>query len=321
MDKLRGYLQLMRLYGIFIVMMPILGAISNGIFSGLSFLLIVGICANIFGFVQNDYFDIEIDKKSGYVADRPLASGLISKEEAIAFMALLFIASVLITLVFFSHLSFLFLMLYYLFYTLYNKLSKRFAWMEYFLGLAAMMIFFAGAFSYKTEISLPCILISFLPLLKYAFNVGISANLKDLKYDLLQEVKTTPAVFGAKADNGIYVPKSFILYGYSLKIVFIIIVFFVLYYFPAYISLLLVSVTSLFLIYTAYKVFENIEKRGEMLFYAEIHEILTYVMIASVLYDYVAIHYNVFLAFSLVIIPPLWIVFCLKIFFGGRPLE
>jgi len=321
MNKLRGYLQLMRLYGIFIVMMPILGAISNGIFSGLGLLLIVGICANIFGFVQNDYFDIEIDKKSGYVADRPLASGLISKEEAIAFMALLFTISIIITLVFFSHISFLFLMLYYLFYTLYNKLSKKFAWMEYILGLAAMMIFLAGAFSYKKEIGLPCILISFLPLLKYAFNVGVSANLKDLKYDLLQGVKTTPAIFGAKADDGIYVPKSFILYGYGLKIVFIIIAFFALYHFPAYVSLLLVSVTSIFLVYTAYKVFKNIEKRGEMLFYAEIHEILTYVMIASILYDYVAIHYNAFLAFSLVIIPPLWIILCLKIFFGGKPLE
>jgi len=321
MEKLKGYLQLMRLYGIFIVMMPVLGAIANGIFHHLLFLLIVGIAANIFGFIQNDYFDIEIDKKSGYVANRPLASGLISKEEAIIFMAILFLISLLITMLFFSYFSLLFLLLYYLFYTIYNKFSKKFAWMEYSLGLAATMIFLAGSFSYKKEITLACFLASFLPLLKYAFNVGVSANLKDIKYDLMQSVITTPATFGAKVNDKIYLPKTFIYYGYALKIVFILISFSILYYLPARISLLLITVTSFALLYTIYKIFENVEKRKEMLFYAEIHEIFTYIMLASIFYDYVAINVNAFLSFALIIFPPIWIILCLKIFFGGKPLE
>ena len=321
MNKLKGYLQLMRLYGIFIVMMPVIGAIANGIFHHLLLLLIVGIAANIFGFVQNDYFDIEIDKKSGYVANRPLASGLISKGEAVAFMAILFSISLLITMLFFSYFSLLFLLLYYIFYTLYNRLSKRFAWMEYSLGLAAMMIFLAGSFSYKKEIAFYCLLASFLPLLKYAFNVGVSANLKDIKYDLMQGVVTTPAIFGAKANDEIYLPKTFVYYGYVLKIAFIIISFSILYYLPAKISLVLAGVISFSLIYTIYKIFENVEKRAEMLFYAEIHEIFTYIMLAAIFYDYIAINVNAFLSFALVIVPPIWIILCLKIFFGGKPLE
>jgi len=321
MGKLRAYLQLIRPYGIFIALMPILGAISNGIFHGLALLLVVGISANIFGFVQNDYFDIEIDKKSGYVANRPLASGLISKKEAIIFLSILFIISLLITFFFFSLLSLLFLLLYFLFYTVYNKYSKKFAWMEYSLGISASMIFLAGAFSYSKKISLLCLLLSFLPILKYAFNVGISANLKDIKYDLMQGVKTTPVMFGATVNDTIYIPHSFKIYAYAIKIVFVTISFIAILLTKPFISLFLFIATSMLIFYTIPKIFENIERRQEMLFYAEIHEVLTYVMMASILYDYVAINTNAFLSFSLVILPPLWILASLRIIFAGKPLE
>lgn len=311
----------MRLYGVFIALMPILGALSNGIFHGLGSLLLVGICANIFGFVQNDYFDIEIDKKSGYVADRPLASGLISKNEAMVFLSILFFISVLVTFFFFSYLSLLFLLLYFIFYTIYNKYSKKFAWMEYFLGLSASMIFLSGAFSYSNKISLLCLLLSFLPILKYAFNVGISANLKDIKYDLMQGVKTTPVIFGATVNDTIHIPDSFKIYGYSLKIIFVFISFIAILLTKPFISLFLFVATTMLIFYTLPKIFENIEKRRKMLFYAEIHEILTYILMASILFDYVAIHANAFLSFSIIILPPLWILTCLKIFFAGKPLE
>ncbi|HEC82598.1 MAG TPA: hypothetical protein ENI53_01775 [Thermoplasmatales archaeon] len=322
MEKWKAYIQLMRIYGIFIAMMPLLGAISNGIFHGFVFLIIVGICSNIFGFVQNDYFDIEIDRKSGHVSNRPLASGLISKNEAIIFMAILLIIAFAITIFLFSAYALLFLVLYFFFYTVYNRYSKKFAFMEYSLGLAGTMIFLYGAFSFKEEISIYCFLISLLPILKYAFNVGISANLKDIEYDLKQGVRTTPSLFGMNLGK-LLIPKSFVLYSYSLKIIYVIVAFFALYtmQMDAYFSLLLIITSSLFLFYTIKKIFDNFGNRREMLFYAEIHEILAYVLMASILYDYVAVNYNPFLSFSLIILPPLWILLSLKILFGGKPLE
>jgi len=321
MERWRAYVQLMRLYGIFMAMMPLLGALSNGIFDKLFFLLLVGISANIFGFIQNDYFDIEIDRKSGYVADRPLASGVISKQEAVMLMALLFIISAVITLAFFTYLSFIFLLIYYLFYTLYNKFSKKYPWMEYALGMAGTMIFLAGATSLKESINTATMLMAFLPLPKYAFNVGVSANLKDLKYDSMQGVITTPGIFGAYADDMIHIPISFIRYGYALKLVFSTIALAALYFYPLYFSpfLLLASITGM--LYTMTKIFENVNNRSKMLFYAEIHEIFTYAVIASIPYDYIAIHSSVFLAFSVLILPPLWILSVIKIMLGGKPLE
>lgn len=319
--KLKAYIQLIRPYGIFIALMPLIGAIANGTFHDLLLLLLIGIFANSFGFVQNDYFDIEIDKKSGYVADRPLASGIISKKEAINLMAFLFLIPSLLAILFLSYYSFLFLMLYFAFYTLYNKFSKEFAFMEYCLGLAGMMIFLSGSFSHAKNISLSCLLLSILPILKYAFNVGISANLKDLEYDLQQGVKTTPAIFGVKVENGIHIPKNFILYGYLLKLIFIIISFMVFLFNPSIFSFLLLIIISFLLFYTMNKIFENIRDRKTMLFYAEIHEIATYMLIVSILYDYIAYHYNAFLSFALLILPPVWILVCIKLFFAGKPLE
>ena len=321
MERWRAYFQLMRLYGIFMAMLPLLGALSNGVFHHLLLLFIMGISANIFGFIQNDYFDIEIDKKSGYVADRPLASGVVSKSEAVTLMALLFTISVSISLAFFSYLSFIFLLLYFFFYTIYNKFSKKFAWMEYALGMAGTMLFLSGATSFSMDISTPSMLISFLPLLKYAFNVGVSANLKDLKYDIMQGIITTPCIFGAYSNHKIHVPENFILYGYSIKILFSVISFAALYFYPMYISPFLVIASIATMLYTMIKIFENVNDRATMLFYAEIHEILTYIAIASIIYDYVAIHYSVFIAFSMVIFPPLWIVGALKTMFSGKPLE
>lgn len=312
----------MRIYGIFIAMMPLLGAVSNGIFHGFISLLIAGICSNIFGFVQNDYFDIEVDRKSGYVAGRPLASGLISKNEAMIFMAILLIIPVAITIFLFSTYALLFLAFYFFFYTVYNKYSKKFAFMEYSLGLAGTMIFLYGAFSFKKEISISCFLISLLPILKYAFNVGVSANLKDIEYDLKENVRTTPAIFGMDLKK-LSLPRNFILYGYSLKIIYVLIAFFALYtiQMESYFSFLLLITISIFLFYTIKKIFDNFGERRRMLFYAEIHEILSYMLMASILYDYVAVNYSPFLSFSLLILPPLWIIFSLKILFGGKPLE
>lgn len=314
--KIKAYAQLVRPYAIFMATMPILGAISNGIFENLLLLLLMGIFANMFGMVENDYFDIEIDKKSQHAKQRPLAMDIISKKEAIAFMLLLLILSIIISL-YLSIYSFIFLLLYFLFYTIYNKFSKKYAFMEYSLGIAGSMIFLAGAFSGNFEIFEGCLFISFLPILKYAFNVGISANLKDLKYDLMQDVRTTPAIFGVNAT----IPKTFILYSWVIKFLFIFVTVFALCYFYGIVSSLLLSISILALIYTHFKIFENIEERKKMLYYAEIHEIFAYISISSILYDYTAIKYNAFLSFSLVILPTIWIIICIKSLFGGKPFE
>ena len=82
---MKDYLILIRPYGmLFLGFTPVFGAIANGEFNflHLTLLLIIGIFAHIFTFVQNDYYDIAIDSKSKYVSNRPLLGGIITKKKA-----------------------------------------------------------------------------------------------------------------------------------------------------------------------------------------------------------------------------------------------
>ena len=133
----REYAKLIRPYGIlFLGFTPVFGAICNGEsdFTHLFILFIIGILAHIFTFVQNDIFDIDIDKKSSYVSERPLIVGTVSKGEAIFLVTFSLLLSVVMAGVFlFTSLSFLVLLLSFLLMTLYNKYSKRLFAMEYIL--------------------------------------------------------------------------------------------------------------------------------------------------------------------------------------------
>jgi len=71
---MKRYLKLIRPYGmLFLGFAPVFGAIANGefSFSHLTILLVIGLLAHIFTFVQNDYYDVEIDRKSKHVSKRP----------------------------------------------------------------------------------------------------------------------------------------------------------------------------------------------------------------------------------------------------------
>src|SRR5512136_364325 len=106
---------------------PVFGALCKGQFDAfhLSLLLITGVLGHIFVFVQNDYYDVEIDRQSKYVVQRPLTSGGISRTQArILFLGSFFLSVVLAVIFFFSILSFVVLLLTFLLMTLYNRYSK-----------------------------------------------------------------------------------------------------------------------------------------------------------------------------------------------------
>ena len=90
---------------LFLGFTPVFGAIANGEFtqSHLIILFMIGLLAHIFTFVQNDYYDVEIDRKSKYVSNRPLATGGISQKTAFIIFASSLMLSLLLAIVFFLH--------------------------------------------------------------------------------------------------------------------------------------------------------------------------------------------------------------------------
>ena len=104
MSAIREYIKLIRPYGIlFIGFTPVFGAICNGAFEiiHLFLLLLIGLLGHIFVFVQNDYYDIEVDRQSKYVVQRPLTSGLISRTQARILFLGSFLLSIALAAIFF----------------------------------------------------------------------------------------------------------------------------------------------------------------------------------------------------------------------------
>jgi len=333
-EKIKGYIKLMRPYGLSQPLIVLYCALCNGQFDffPLLGLFIIGIFGHIFGFVQNDYFDIEIDKKSKYVSERPLAKGIVSLKGALFLFLFSFFASIILAYVFFfTILSFLTLLLSFFLATLYNRYSKRMPGMEYVLGAGHCTFVLFGALTVSDVLSHLVIFYVLFVLMTYVFNVGVSANLKDVKYDSKQGIKTTPMIFGVtEKDDELRIPALFTTYAFSIKGIQIGIA--LLPFLAGYVSMFLYglpvpvicfSILSTLLIYTLWKIlFTPLSDRDKMLRYAGITQLLTYFLVPGVLMTYLVENINIYAPILLIVVQLLRSRFYLRAFLGKRvPLE
>jgi len=80
------YARLLRLPGLGgLSIATVFGAISVGVYDikTLSILFLIGAFSAVYGFVLNDYADVEVDKLSRDLSNRPLVKGTISKKTAL----------------------------------------------------------------------------------------------------------------------------------------------------------------------------------------------------------------------------------------------
>lgn len=333
---MKNYLKLIRPYGmLFLGFTPVFGAIVNGEFtvSHLTILLIIGFLAHIFTFVQNDYYDIEIDRKSKYVSNRPLVTGSISQKTTIVIFASSFILSLLLTIAFFfAFYSVIVLLLSFLCITFYNKYSKRFFGMEYILGAGVFTYGIFGALTVSNNISSLAIIVSALGFMQWLFSVGISANLKDVEFDSKLGIRTTPTVFGVHAsDEKMVIPPSFSLYAFSIKFIHIFIAS--LPFFLGYTSIVIYDypipgvcfiIISIILFYLTFKILSTpIKQRDKMLIYVGLQEGLALLLIPVALMSFLAEKISLLATFSLILLFVFWPLFWFRLLFGKRmiPLE
>ena len=330
-EKIKGYIKLMRPYGISQPLIVLYCALCNGQFDffPLLGLFIIGIFGHIFGFVQNDYFDLEIDKKSEYVSERPLVKGIVSRKGALFLVLFSFFASfILAYLFFFTIPAFLALLLSSFLVTLYNKYSKRMPGMEYVLGATHCTFGLFGALTVSDVLSPLVIFVLIFVLMQHA---GVSANFKDVKYDSEQGIKTTPILLGVRAvDDELRIPAVFTIYAFSIRGINIGIA--LMPFIAGYVSMFLYglpipiicfSILSPLIIYTQWKMLSTpLSERDTMVRYAGILELLTYFLMPVVLMSYLTENINIFAPILLIVVPPLWIKFSVKAFFGKKvPLE
>jgi len=333
---MKRYLKLIRPYGmLFLGFTPVFGAVANGEFalSHLIILLAIGALAHIFTFVQNDYWDVEVDSKSKYVSNRPLATGGISQKTAfIIFASSLMISLLLAIVFFFTFYSFIILLLSFLFITLYNRYSKRFFGMEYMLGAGVFTYGIFGALTVSSNVSNLAILISAVGFMDWLFSVGVSANLKDVEFDTKLGIRTTPTVFGTHvSDDRLIIPASFSFYVFILKFIHIFIASlpFLLGYTSIFIydlpipgiCFLIISIAMLYLTLKILSI--PMLSRDKMLIYAGLQEGLALLLIPVALMSYLTENISILPTFLLILLLIFWPLFWFRILFGKRmiPLE
>lgn len=336
MGGIREYGKLIRPYGIlFIGFTPVFGAICNGQFDGfrLAVLLSIGLLTHVFTFVQNDYYDIEVDRKSQHVMQRPLITGAITKSQALLIVLCSFSLSVVLAAAFlFTLRSLSMLLISFFLITLYNKYSKQIPGMEYILAVGVFTIGLFGAFTVSNTISPLAVIISSIGFLQWVFSVGVSANLKDVEFDTKLGIRTTPVILGVQViDHTLNQPFMFTIYAYGLKAIHLLVASSP--FFLGYVGFLISGspiplacffVIGIIIILTTYGILATpLENRDLMLRYEGVQEGFSLLLIPCVLLASLVDHFGVFLTISLFLLMIFWPLVILRILYGRTliPLE
>jgi 4-hydroxybenzoate polyprenyltransferase len=333
---LREYGKLIRPYGIlFIGFTPMFGALCNGQFDmfHLVVLLSIGLLMHVFTFVQNDYYDIEVDRQSTYVVQRPLITGTIPRSNAFLIVMGSFFSCIILAAVFWLSLRPL-AMLFISFFliTLYNKFSKHITGMEYVLAAGVFTLGVFGAFTVSENIAPLALIISSIGFLQWVFSVGVSANLKDVEFDTKLGIRTTPVLLGVHViDHSLKKPFIFMVYAYGIKALHLLVSFLpflfgftslILFGFPVpLICFLLVGIS---IIITTYGLLNTpLKNRNRMLRYEGVQEGFSLLLIPSTLLSYLVEHFGVLPTILLFLLMIAWPLFILRALYGRTliPLE
>lgn len=238
MGHITDYLQLIRIQLAGGMALPLIFAaisVNNVSLQIIVPLCIIGIFSGIYGFVLNDYFDIEVDKLSLDLYKRALVKGTVSKKAALIIIIFCFVGAYTTIFIFFyrNH---------QLFYTgltclivaevlafIYNRFGKRIIASDFLIAFAQSLYFLFGALI-VLESGGPGFLTWILFILIFnqlLYMNAVAGGLKDADHDYLMHVKNIALSSGVKVtqDNKVFIPLGFKVFGIGLRIFTAILVF------------------------------------------------------------------------------------------------
>lgn len=217
-------MKLVKLHSVgFTSVMPIIGAASTGELDVMLFfeLFFIGVLVHIFGFAMNEHRDVEVDRLSKALSDKPLVKGTISPRKAFVIYQSAWVLALILNFAFFREPISLFLLaVSVLFGALYNLASKRYAYPEVLLALWAFFFVLSGAAAVDGE-GMPGYLgiaVAGTAFFQILFNTGISGAFKDIDHDPVGKGATTPLRLGVRVRRGmIHMTGSFIILTFMIK--------------------------------------------------------------------------------------------------------
>ncbi|HEY0087769.1 MAG TPA: UbiA family prenyltransferase [Candidatus Lokiarchaeia archaeon] len=320
------YAKLIRLTGLGgLSLAPVFGALSLvdiGTILDLriiGLLLLLGIFKSIFGFVQNDYADIDLDRLSDETKTRPLVTGTISKKAAIVVCAICFIGTFIIVFTFFYknqpsfYIGVLCILLSALFGSIYNFYGKKFYASPFIAALADALYVLVGAFFISSTITLSIFtwVIFILIYNQFLFMTIVVGGVKDADHDYLMNVKNLALASGVKVtkDKKVFIPLMFKAFGLGIRLISSFVLFIpFLFYGKEYqiweiIILTLLVVSVLFLTVKLMNI-KSLEKRDEVLKLAGLQGILRFAFVPFLLLPLIGLIYTLLL----LLFPLIWYI-------------
>jgi len=318
-EKSKEIAKLIRIHALGTSVTAVVGALSvKGInleITHFILLFLIGILVNTLGFVHNDLKDIEVDKLSKELTERPLVKGTITIRSAWIIVILSLIMIFMITLIFFQGiLPISILSISVIFGLLYNLYSKKILGADVFLSVAMALFCLFGALAVSNITQglqdigiLTWIIVVIVFIHVFVMNV-MEGGLKDAKNDGKAGAKTFAIFLGVKTDKKMYVPLSFKAINISFKILTVILVSIPFLFLNLKFSLWQITFLTLFIIGMLFSTIKLLNMksfdRKKIGFHVRNHELTSYGLVPIMLMGFIGIPWLLFL----VIFPFLWFI-------------
>jgi 4-hydroxybenzoate polyprenyltransferase len=324
------YLKLFRLQtGATTALAPIIGylviAAQTGyqiVLTELALLFIIGILMHIFVFVLNEYIDLDVDRLAPDLAKKPLVSGTITPNAALAAAFIALIISYIIYFIYFFNLwALIFLTLSYEFGAIYDIKGKRFAGSDFTLALWIFFFCLFGASIVTTEFTGVLYLVAGLGFFQILFNNAVEGGLKDADHDALAGAHTLANKLGVRViKNNLKITRTFKFSSYAIKLAHISLVVLLLFTGIFKITNLLNYLHLILIIFLIFVIFFTLHKfmnmsefnRDKLKRIFSIHEIATFYLATIILLQLIGFVAVIFL----LLFPLLWYMALNLILYG-----
>ena len=308
LNTIKAYFRLGRIHSAVLTgLAPVVTAAATGLSLSIYHyvgLFLIGFLFHIFLFVYNEVRDINIDKASKDLKDKPLVDGSISETNA-KIVVILSVALVFLFSITFFYEQSLFLiplsLAALLFGALYDALGKRVPHADYFIATMLCLVALYGSFSVESTLNIFVCIIALLAFSQMLIN-NIIAGLKDVDHDHLAGGLSTPLRMKVRVENNKFiVSKQFIVYILVLKTTHIALTFIPFYYammpfeiWQFYLTFLVVIIAVVFMLrFLTMKTFDRVK----LMRFIGFHEMFAFMVIPFLLYAFIGTVATIFLLF------------------------
>ncbi|HEC81460.1 MAG TPA: hypothetical protein ENI42_03425, partial [Thermoplasmatales archaeon] len=199
----------------------------------LTVLFIIGALSAVYGFVLNDYVDVELDKLVKELHGKPLVSGEVPRENALMISLLCMIFAFLFIFILwrgevvngYRFAAAVCMVLAAVLGSFYNVYGKRVVGSDFFVAVSMGFVFLFGALSFgePNAVTWVVFLLTFNNLLHMN---AVEGGVKDADHDHIMGVKNLALLSGVRVEGKkLFIPKSFKIFSISIRLFSVFLVF------------------------------------------------------------------------------------------------